>query len=137
MHPEYFIGSIVVCPASEGVLELIDGQQRMTTLFLALCAIRDGLEELGEKPPGALQPQIAATSTDAYGRRHVDAERGGRPSIRLGRYPGGVPQTSFVCTRERRARTLSGTDLKKRTETGQRIQPQEVPRSKPATGRVA
>lgn len=65
--PEYFIGSIVVCPAANGVLELIDGQQRMTTLFLSLCAIRDALVELGEPAPGALEPQIAATSTDAYG----------------------------------------------------------------------
>lgn len=68
--PEYFIGSIVVCPGSDGVLELIDGQQRMTTLFLALCAIRDRLKELGEQPPGALGPQIAATSTDATGHDH-------------------------------------------------------------------
>jgi hypothetical protein len=66
--PEYFIGSIVVCPGQEGVLELIDGQQRMTTLFLILCAIRDRLQELGEAPPGALGPQIAATSTDASGQ---------------------------------------------------------------------
>ena len=66
--PEYFIGSIVVCPTGNGVMELIDGQQRMTTLFLSLCAIRDRIEEMGEEPPGALQPQIAATSTDAYGR---------------------------------------------------------------------
>ena len=29
--PEYFIGSIVVCPGNNSVLELIDGQQRMTT----------------------------------------------------------------------------------------------------------
>ena len=68
--PEYFIGSIVVCPGSDGVLELIDGQQRMTTLFLALCSIRDRLKELGEQPPGALGPQIAATSTDATGHDH-------------------------------------------------------------------
>lgn len=66
--PEYFIGSIVVCPGNGGVLELIDGQQRMTTLFLTLCAIRDRLSELGQTPPGALGPQIAATSTDASGR---------------------------------------------------------------------
>ena len=66
--PEYFIGSIVVCPAGDGVMELIDGQQRMTTLFLSLCAIRDRLEGMGEEPPGALEPQIAAISTDAYGR---------------------------------------------------------------------
>ena len=68
--PEYFIGSIVVCPGSHGVLELIDGQQRMTTLFLILCAIRDRIKELKEKPPGALASQIAATSTDAAGQDH-------------------------------------------------------------------
>ena len=68
--PEYFIGSIVVCPGSDSVLELIDGQQRMTTLFLTLCAIRDRFKEFGEQPSGALNPQIAATSTDAAGRDH-------------------------------------------------------------------
>lgn len=68
--PEYFIGSIVVCPGAGGVLELIDGQQRMTTLYVTLCAIRDHLENLGQKPPGALSPQIAATSTDANGQDH-------------------------------------------------------------------
>ena len=68
--PEYFIGSIVVCPGRNSVLELIDGQQRMTTLFLTLCAMRDRIKELGEEPPGALGPQIAATSTDAAGRDH-------------------------------------------------------------------
>ena len=69
--PEYFIGSVVVCPGTAAdVLELIDGQQRMTTLFLTLCAIRDRIKELGEQPPGALEPQIAATSTDPSGRDH-------------------------------------------------------------------
>ncbi len=68
--PEYFIGSIVVCPGRDDVLELIDGQQRMTTLFLALCAIRDRIKEFEEQPPGALGPQIAATSTDAAGCDH-------------------------------------------------------------------
>jgi hypothetical protein len=68
--PEYFIGSIVVCPGGDGVLELIDGQQRMTTVFLTLCAVRDRIKELGGQPPGALGPQIAATSTDAAGRDH-------------------------------------------------------------------
>ena len=68
--PEYFIGSIVVCPGNNGVFELIDGQQRMTTLFLTLCTIRDRMKELGKQPPGALGPQIAATSTDATGSDH-------------------------------------------------------------------
>ena len=66
--PEYFIGSIVVCPGQDSVLELIDGQQRMTSLFLSLCAIRDRIREMEKEPPGALGPQIAATSTDVAGR---------------------------------------------------------------------
>lgn len=65
--PEYFIGSIVVCPGRGGTLELIDGQQRMSTLFLILCAMRDALTSLGSAVPGALGPQIAAVSTDAAG----------------------------------------------------------------------
>ncbi|QDT14609.1 DUF262 domain-containing protein [Alienimonas californiensis] len=67
--PEYFIGSVVVCPGAEdGVLDLIDGQQRMTTLFLTLCAIRDRLKELDAPAPGSLGPQIAATATDETGQ---------------------------------------------------------------------
>jgi uncharacterized protein with ParB-like and HNH nuclease domain len=68
--PEYFIGSIVICPGKAGVLDLIDGQQRMTTLYLTLCAIRDHLEEIGDRPPGALGPQVEAVATDESGRDH-------------------------------------------------------------------
>ncbi len=68
--PEYFIGSVVVCPGSDGLYDLIDGQQRMTTLFLTLCAIRDHLTEIGATPPGALRPQIEAIATDESGRDH-------------------------------------------------------------------
>ena len=68
--PEYFIGSIVVCPGKEGVLDLIDGQQRMTTLFLIHCAIRDRCEELETKPPGDISDKIAAESTDEEGVDH-------------------------------------------------------------------
>lgn len=70
-HPnnpaEYFIGSIVVCPQPDNLLELIDGQQRMTTLFLILCAIRDCLAQLGEPPLEALKGLIASTAVDANG----------------------------------------------------------------------
>lgn len=37
---EYFLGSVVVYKNSDGVLELIDGQQRITTFFLTICAFR-------------------------------------------------------------------------------------------------
>lgn len=62
--PEYFIGSIVVCPNHAGTLDLIDGQQRMTTLYLTLCAVRD---MLGQGAPEMLRPQIASTSIDVAG----------------------------------------------------------------------
>lgn len=65
--PEYFIGSIVVCEGRDGTLDLIDGQQRMTTLFLVLCAIRDELRSLGQQPPAALDGQIHSVSTDVSG----------------------------------------------------------------------
>jgi len=65
--PEYFIGSIVVCPGQDGVLDLIDGQQRMTTLYITLCTIRDRLAELGAPPSSVLNSQIADAAVDVSG----------------------------------------------------------------------
>jgi len=66
---EYFIGSIVVCARDDGVLELIDGQQRMTTAFLLLCAIRDHLAAVAPGAPiGHLGLQIAAMDVDDQGQ---------------------------------------------------------------------
>ena len=55
---EYFIGSVVVCRTAHGPYDLIDGQQRMTTIFLFLCAIRDVLLALGEAPRKSLKAMI-------------------------------------------------------------------------------
>lgn len=65
--PEYFIGSIVVCPGRDGVLDLIDGQQRMTTLYITLCAIRDRFAELRAQPSSVLNSQIADAAVDVSG----------------------------------------------------------------------
>ncbi len=66
--PEYFIGSIVVCRdgtgVGTGVFQLIDGQQRITTIYLILCAIRDCLEQANVPPPDALKRQIADSGMD-------------------------------------------------------------------------
>lgn len=70
---EYFLGSIVVCRADDGTYSLIDGQQRMTTIYLVLCAIRDMLLEFNETPMDTLLHQIESASVDDYGnekRRH-------------------------------------------------------------------
>ena len=65
--PEYFLGSIVVCRADDGTLSLIDGQQRMTSVYLILCAIRDLLIEAEDSPSATLQGQIAASSINDVG----------------------------------------------------------------------
>ena len=42
---EYFIGSIVVTKRDSGAFEVIDGQQRLTTLFISLCALKRLLKD--------------------------------------------------------------------------------------------
>ena len=64
---EYFIGSIVVCPSEGNVLDLIDGQQRMTTLFVTLCAIRDRLEALQDTVETPINGQLSDQSMDDWG----------------------------------------------------------------------
>jgi len=64
---EYFIGSIVVCPRADGAFDLIDGQQRSTTLFVTFCAIRDRLLALGETSVTSVSKLIADTTADAEG----------------------------------------------------------------------
>jgi len=41
---EYFIGSMVVYKQSEDTRAVIDGQQRLTTLMMLLCALRDAAD---------------------------------------------------------------------------------------------
>lgn len=45
---EYFIGSIVVYKDDRGIYQLIDGQQRTTTIFIILCILRDRLSGMDE-----------------------------------------------------------------------------------------
>lgn len=65
--PEYFIGTIVVCPGKDGVFDLIDGQQRTTTSFLTLCALRDMIGELDGNVPATLKGQISASAMNWQG----------------------------------------------------------------------
>jgi len=75
-HPtkdiEYFIGSIVVCMEGS-VYQLIDGQQRMTTLYLLLCAIRDFLIGKAQQVPEALSRMIFDTRASEAGEDIRDA----------------------------------------------------------------
>lgn len=44
----YFLGTIVTIPGDDGILEVVDGQQRLATTAILLAAIRDLLQSLGE-----------------------------------------------------------------------------------------
>lgn len=46
---DYFIGSMVAHKKGEDTVAVIDGQQRLTTLMMLLCAIRDAAEANGDK----------------------------------------------------------------------------------------
>jgi uncharacterized protein with ParB-like and HNH nuclease domain len=46
---DYFIGSIVVYDEDKGVFAVVDGQQRLTTITLMLCALRDVFDELEDR----------------------------------------------------------------------------------------
>lgn len=41
----YFLGSIIIVKNKEGKFDVIDGQQRLTTIIIALCAFRNLLED--------------------------------------------------------------------------------------------
>lgn len=69
---EYFIGTIVVWEPEDGHFDLIDGQQRTTTSFLTLCALRDAFVAAGADVPPTLFDQISASSMDWRGEtKHV------------------------------------------------------------------
>jgi len=65
---EYFIGSVVVCPGTHQVFDLIDGQQRVTTLYAFFCAVRDHLKQIGASPLHTLDQHVASVSIDASGQ---------------------------------------------------------------------
>lgn len=71
--PEYFLGSIVSCKGEDGTFQLIDGQQRLTTLYLILCMIRDAFKDNAATPSKVLDSQIACAATDP--RTYEEIER--------------------------------------------------------------
>ena len=63
---EYFIGTVLVSPtAPQGHFEVIDGQQRLTTFFLLLCALRERFK--GEPQYPLFTGLVSTSYTDSGG----------------------------------------------------------------------
>jgi hypothetical protein len=74
--PEYFLGSVVACKdKTDSIYQLIDGQQRLTTIYLILCAAREALKEAGEEPTRVLLGQISDVYADAKTGEDVERQR--------------------------------------------------------------
>lgn len=65
-NKDYFVGTIVVYP-NGGTEELVDGQQRMTTFLLMLCAMRKMCEKNGSGNVGNLSKLIMDSGTTRSG----------------------------------------------------------------------
>lgn len=74
-NPEYFLGSIVVCKDGDGIFQLIDGQQRITTIYLAMCAARDILENKGQTAPDWLRSSIRFVAPDPKTGEDIERHR--------------------------------------------------------------
>jgi Protein of unknown function DUF262/Protein of unknown function (DUF1524) len=76
--PDYFIGSMVVFLASPDTFGVVDGQQRLTTITMILCALRDcfatekqdslaqGIQNLVEKPDINNLPRYVLQTETSY-----------------------------------------------------------------------
>ena len=68
---EYFIGSIVTCNGRNDRFDLIDGQQRMTIIFVVVCAVRDRLRYLGQNSSAGLDSLLATHKFDEKGQESL------------------------------------------------------------------
>lgn len=71
---EYFLGSIVVFRDRDGTFQLIDGQQRMTTIYLIFCVLRDTIRKLGQESK-VLDNLIAGVTPDLQTGEDVNKYR--------------------------------------------------------------
>lgn len=63
--PDYFLGSVVYFKNVEGTRELVDGQQRLTTLLLLIAALRDSMNSPLPAMDKAIRDIDSTTASDA------------------------------------------------------------------------
>lgn len=71
---EYFLGAIVTYKNSEGQSEVIDGQQRLTTILLLLRAFYDRFENMADQPSKDTRKMISQCiwKTDEFGNADME-----------------------------------------------------------------
>lgn len=70
--PDYFVGTIVTnFQSGTKIFELIDGQQRITTFYVILCAIRDYMRD-ADDPIEGIKEQLYASKNDAFGNESFE-----------------------------------------------------------------
>jgi hypothetical protein len=85
---EYFVGMILVSPTDQrGHYEVIDGQQRLTTFFLQLCALKN---LFGSEPQAQLLNGLISTSFIGDGGNVLFQARGSSSASR------GVPSCQAI-----------------------------------------
>jgi uncharacterized protein with ParB-like and HNH nuclease domain len=58
----YFLGSIITVPGDKGFQDVIDGQQRITTLMILFCVIRDLFPSINEQVDPDVNPSVIKIS---------------------------------------------------------------------------
>ena len=62
---DYFIGSMVVYEDGQNTFGVVDGQQRLTTIMVFLCALRDAFDNLGDQDKAlGLQGYVERTNRE-------------------------------------------------------------------------
>jgi uncharacterized protein with ParB-like and HNH nuclease domain len=101
---EYFIGTVLVSPTDQrNHYEVIDGQQRLTTFFLLLCALKHLFK--GELQRETVSALISTGYTDSDGERYENSgEVMGKlveldtdpPAVRAGMQAAGIARESLI-----------------------------------------
>jgi hypothetical protein len=68
---DYFIGSMVVFKQNKQEYGVVDGQQRLTTITIFICCIRDALHELGETDLALGLHQFVERKNSSYKDEYV------------------------------------------------------------------
>jgi uncharacterized protein with ParB-like and HNH nuclease domain len=68
---DYFIGSMVVFKQNKQAYGVVDGQQRLTTLTIFICCIRDALHALGEEDLALGLHQFVERKNSSYKDEYV------------------------------------------------------------------